>query len=443
MRKNRWLRSLTALFVAAVVCCLLSVLIYNVPSVHDRLEWRLVSLRAQVWYALFPPEEAVFTPNATVVAVSPNPTVVAIVQATLDAFDPTTTPTPTSGPTATPTVTPTPTLEPTPIPSAVQLDGVRHEYQHWNNCGPATLSMALSYWGWQGNQDDTAAVLKPSPRDKNVMPYEMEAFVEEHTGLRAVVRVGGDLDTLRRFIAAGYPVIIEKGFDVRGLGWMGHYQLLAGYDDANQRFNAYDSYEGDFTEGRTLLVPYSQVETYWRHFNYVYLVIYPPDHESEVMALLGPQADETANWEHAAQRASDEIVAQTGRELYFAWFNRGTSLASLQDYEGASAAFDQSLFQVYPTIDPDQRPWRMLWYQTGPYRAYFYSGRYYQIINLATTTLGAMDEPILEESYYWRALASEALGDSSGAIADLRSCLQYHVGFQPCTAALEQMGISP
>jgi hypothetical protein len=442
LRKNRWLRSLTALLVAAVVCCLLSVLIYNVPSVHDRLEWRLVNLRAQVWYSLFPPEEAVFTPNATVVAVSPNPTVVAIVQATLDAFDPTTTPTPTSGPPATPSVTPTPTLEPTPIPSAVQLDGVRHEYQHWNNCGPATLSMALSYWGWQGNQDDTAAVLKPSPRDKNVMPYEMEAFVEEHTGLRAVVRVGGDLDTLRRFIAAGYPVIIEKGFDVHGLGWMGHYQLLAGYDDANQRFNAYDSYEGDFSEGRTLLVPYSQAETYWRHFNYVYLVIYPPDHEAEVMALLGPQADETANWEYAARRASDEIVTQTGRELYFAWFNRGTSLANLQDYQGASAAFDQS-FQIRPTIDADQRPWRMLWYQTGPYRAYFYAGRYDDVIDLAALTLDTMDEPILEESYYWRALAREALGDSSGAVADLRSCLVYHEGFAPCTAALEQMGVSP
>ena len=427
---------LVSILAIMVVSCLLAILVYNVPSVHDRLEWRLVSLRAQVWYALFPPQNFVFTPN---------PTLAAMVQSTLAAITPTLSPTATLGPTATPTTTPTPTIEPTPLPSSVELTGIRHEYEHWNNCGPATLAMALSYWGWQGNQDDTAPVLKPSPRDKNVMPYEMEAFVEEHTGLRAVVRVGGDLDTLRRFIAAGYPVIIEKGFDVMGSGkgWMGHYQLLAGYDDANQRFNAYDSYEGDFSEGRTLLVPYSRLETYWRHFNHVYIVIYPPDHESEVMALLGPQADETANYQHAAQRASDDIVTMTGRDLYFAWFNRGTNLVYLQDYQGAAAAYGNA-FQILPTLSDDFFwPWRTLWYQTGPYWAYYYTANYYEVISLANDTLSPMSEPVLEESYYWRALAEEALGDTSRAIDDLRSCLLYHEGFAPCTAALEQMGVSP
>jgi tetratricopeptide (TPR) repeat protein len=433
LKAKRWLVRLAILALALGLCAALAGFVYNVPFVHDRLEWRVVNFRAQVWYALFPPEDVVFTPD---------PTIAAMVRETLAALTPTDTPTPALGPTARPTLTPTATLEPTPIPTSVMLTGIRHEYQHWNNCGPATLSMALSYWGWQGDQRDTAAALKPNPRDKNVMPYEMEAFVEEHTGLQAVVRVGGDLDTLRRFIAAGFPVLIEKGFDVHGLGWMGHYQLLAGYDDANQRFSAYDSYEGDFSEGRTLPVPYSRIETYWRHFNYVYLVIYPSDRESEVMALLGPQADETANWESAALRASEEIAALTGRELYFAWFNRGNSLVHLQDYAGAAAAFDEA-FQIYPQIPEDERPWRMLWYQTGPYFAYYYSGRYNDVINLATLTLSQMDEPILEESYYWRALAREALGDVPGAIEDLRASLQYHPGFGPSLTVLDRLGAAP
>ena len=89
-----------------------------------------------------------------------------------------------------------------------QLKGFRFEYQTWNNCGPANLAMALSYWGWKGNQTDTAAVLKPNKRDKNVMPYEMEAFVEEHTDFQAVVRVGGEIDIaqslpIRRLPSAG------------------------------------------------------------------------------------------------------------------------------------------------------------------------------------------------------------------------------------------------
>lgn len=188
-------------------------LVYNLPFVQDRVGWRVSELRARIKYALSPPEEAVFTPD---------PTLQAMVQTTLSALTPTATLTSTPGPTQTPTVTPTPTIEPTPIPASVQLKGVRHEYQKWNNCGPANLSMALSYWGWQGDQRDTAAYLKPNARDKNVMPYEMAGYVEEETDLSVVVRVGGDVDLIKHFIAAGFPVLVEKGFEGEGFdGWMG------------------------------------------------------------------------------------------------------------------------------------------------------------------------------------------------------------------------------
>ncbi|MEW6567529.1 MAG: C39 family peptidase [Chloroflexota bacterium] len=408
-------------------CPLLAAFVYNLPPVRERLGWRVSNLRAEIWYALNRPEEALFTPNATVAA---------IVQSTLQAIAPTLTPTASPDPTGTLAPTSTPTPEPTPLPEAVQLNGVRHEFQYWNNCAPATLSMALSYWGWEGDQRDTARVLKPNPRDKNVMPYEMEAFVEEHTSLLAVVRAGGDLDLLRRFIAAGFPVIIEKGFDVPGKEWMGHYELLTGYDDQAQRFTAQDSYIGPDYQPT-----YDQIHTYWRHFNYTYLIIYPPDREAEVMALLGPQVDETANYQYAAQLASDEIYALSGRDQFFTWFNRGTNLVRLQDYAGAAAAYDNA-YLLQPEIPSGQRPWRILWYQTGPYFAYYYTGRYSDVINLASLTLD-IPEPVLEESYYWRGLAREALGDVSGAIDDLRTCLQVHVGFAPCEAALERMGVVP
>ena len=87
-----------------------------------------------------------------------------------------TTPTSTSLPT--PTATP---LPPTPIPArptptspvSITLSGLRHEHQGWNNCGPTTLTMALSYWGRGETQYDAASVLKPDPEDKNVSPWEM------------------------------------------------------------------------------------------------------------------------------------------------------------------------------------------------------------------------------------------------------------------------------
>jgi tetratricopeptide (TPR) repeat protein len=84
-----------------------------------------------------------------------------------------------------------------------------------------------------------------------------------------------------------------------------------------------------------------------------------------------------------------------------------------------------------------------MWYQTGPYFAYYYTGRYQDVINLATTTLEAMSEPILEETYYWRALAQQALGQYDAAIEDLQECLEVHEGFAPCEEELTKLGIEP
>jgi hypothetical protein len=404
--------------------------ILQLPPVQERLGWRLSEARAAIWYALFPPGEAVFTPD---------PTLAAMVEATLTAFAPTPTITPTEVPPA--EVPPTATAGPTatPLPALVQLTGVVHEYQKWNNCGPATLAMGLSFWDWKGDQRPIAEFTKPNPRDKNVMPYELADFVESQTDLKAVVRPGGDLDRLKALIAAGFPVIVEKGFEGYGFpGWMGHYALVTGYDDARQRVITQDSYIG-----RDFPFPYADLISYWRNFNYIYLVIYPPEREAELMALLGDDADEQAAFAAAAQRASEEIYALSGRDQLFAWFNRGTSLVALDDYAGAAAAFDEA-FRIdaeLASTDPDHRPWRLLWYQTGPYRAYFYSGRYGDVINLATQVLANVSEPVLEESYYWRGLAREAVGDVPGAIEDLRTSLVEHPDFEPALFHLRRLGV--
>jgi len=86
----------------------------------------------------------------------------------------------------------------------------------------------------------------------------------------------------------------------------------------------------------------------------------------------------------------------------------------------------------------------MMWYQTGPYYAYYYSGRYTDVISLADQTLERMTaEPILEESYYWRGMSYLALGDNERALTEFRDSLKHHPGFGPSLAALEQMGETP
>jgi tetratricopeptide (TPR) repeat protein len=218
---------------------------------------------------------------------------------------------------------------------------------------------------------------------------------------------------------------------------MGHYVLLTGYNDQDQSFRLQDSFYGP-----DQAMEYGDLESYWRAFNFTYLVVFPDEHRQEVMAILGPDADEDYNDRHAAQRASEDTYTITGRGQFFAWFNRGSNLVRLQDYAGAAEAYDQA-FALYPTIPEKERPWRMMWYQTGPYWAYYYTGRYQDVINLATTTLDAMSEPVLEESYYWRALAREALGETEGAIQDLRRGLDYHPGFEPALTRLQLLNVNP
>lgn len=412
--------------------CLLAGIAYNLPPIHERLAWRLDNLRVEIKRYFNPPEEVVFIPQEQVEA---------IVDATMTALALTPTQMPIEGPTETPRPSATPSLTPTPIPESAALDGIRHEYQKFNNCAPASLSMVLSYWGWTGDQIETRAYLRPSfeSDDKNVNAFEIVDFVEKQTDLDALWRVGGDLEMLKRLLAAGFPVLIEKGLDPHDDAWMGHYQVMSGYDDAKGRFLVYDSYEGP---PEAYGVPYETIGQFWRHFNFTYIVIFPPERAAEVQSALGPHSDPQANFRFAADLALTEANNLSGREQFFAWFNRGTNLVYLQDYPAAAQAYDNA-FAIYAALSEEERPWRVLWYQDGPYAAYYYSGRYQDVVNLARTALATVDKPVLEETYYWRGMAKAALGDHEGAVEDLNRALTLNPNSTPAGEELQRLGAPP
>jgi tetratricopeptide (TPR) repeat protein len=410
--------------------CMGAALIYSLPPVKDRVAWRVDNLRVQVKRFLNPPEQVVFTPQEQLVQ--------EIVQATLTAMAPTPTATPPAALSETPSPSPSPTLTPTPIPARVLLTGIRHEYQKFNNCAPASLSMVLSYWGWSGNQYDTRAYLRPNfeADDKNVNPFELVDFVEKSTKLDALWRVGGDLLMLKRLLAAGFPVLIEKGLDPSDDSWLGHYQVLTGYDDAASQFFVYDSFEGP---PEAYGVSYQVIGQFWRHFNFVYIVVFPPERLAEIQSILGPHDDPATDFQMAADLALAEANSLTGREQFFAWFNRGANLVHLGDYVSAAQAYDTA-FALFASLSEDERPWRLLWYQDGPYAAYYHSGRYQDVINLAYSTLINVDKPVLEETYYWRGMAKEALGDRNGALEDLRLAYALNPNSTPAGQELQRLG---
>ena len=414
--------------VGIVGLCLLAAVLYNLPPIHDRLAWRIDNLRVQINRALNPPEEVIFVPQEQVDA---------IVNATLTAMAPTAGATSTPGPTETPLATATASLVPTPIPASISLSGIRHEYQQFNNCAPASLSMVMSYWGWTGSQFETRAYLRPNfeTDDKNVNPFEIVDYVEKNTQYDALWRVGGNLDMLKRLLAAGFPVLIEKGLDPHDDAWLGHYQIVSGYDDAKGRFLVYDSYEGPAEAWGT---PYDVIAQFWRHFNFAYVVVFPPERAAEVHSILGPQSGPQQNFQYAADLALSEAESLTGREQFFAWFNRGSNLVYLQDFAGAAQAYDTA-FTLYAALPLEERPWRLLWYLDGPYAAYYHTGRYQDVVNLAHSTLINVDKPVLEETYYWRGMAKLALGDQAGAVEDLQRAAALNPNSTPAAQELQKI----
>lgn len=432
---------------------LLLVLIYNFPPVHNRLAWRVDAVRAEIKYALNPPDEAVFVPQQQD---NPPPSMLTVTSTPTPAPPTPTIPLPTGSPLPSATSTPTPL----PLPESTILEGVVYVDQHgrWNYCGPANLTMALKFWGWPGNRDEVAAVVKPGiidpnldfiqrgKYDKNVMPYEMANFVVDHTDLNVLVRSGGDIDLLKRLIAGGFPVLVEKGYyeaDYTGkVAWLGHYLYTTGYDEHSGEFIVQDAY---LKPGKDMRVDYQTYIDGWRSFNYLFMVVYPPDRETQVFELLGPWADPAWANQNALEIADREKDTLTGIDQFFAWFNKGSSHVALIQYPEAGIAYDQA-FLIYSQLENDdtQRPYRILWYQTGPYWAYFYTGRYQDTIDLANTTLNdTIAEPTLEESLYWRGQAYLALGQTQAAIDDFRESVRLNPNFSAGLDALAQLGVAP
>ena len=406
----------------AVLClAILGAILYQLPPVRNRLSWRV---DAATTYArgIINPVQPLPTPrlqvnrpdevDAAAQEAEPTPTVEAIAE------------------TATPSPTPLPSPTPTPLPQSASLPSPPYEKQDWNNCGPATLALYLKHYGWEGDQFEISEELKPERGDRNVNVEELVFFSRNRAGwLNTEFRVGGDLELLKKFLAAGIPVVIEEGTLLDATywpnddHWAGHYLLLTGYDDAEGVFTVQDSYFGPDQK-----VPYATLDENWKAFNRVYLLLYPPEQDAVVKSILGPHADEEFNRQHALEAAQAETDADP--EDAFAWFNRGSNLVYFERYSEAAKAFDQARSLGLPQ--------RMLRYQFGPFFAYFHSGQTDELLTL--TEYALQRTPNSEEALLWHGWGLFRQGDVAGAVNDFRAALEANRFYQDAVYALEFVG---
>jgi hypothetical protein len=189
-----------------------------------------------------------------------------------------------------------PTLAP-----RVTLGPFGHEWQTWNNCGPAALAIGLSYFGVERTQADIATVLRSEPADKNVSLDELLGYAAT-TGVLSRLRLNGTVDLLRKLNNAGIPLLTE--------GWLrvgediGHYRIVRGYDPDTGQLLTQDSFHGP-----NLWVDDEEFAAMWRPFFLAYAPLYRAEQEPLVTALPG------ADWKHEAMSAGalDGGSEQPGR----------------------------------------------------------------------------------------------------------------------------------
>jgi hypothetical protein len=350
------------------------------------------------------------------------------------------------------------TQEAPQIPRAYRLQGLRYEPQMWNNCGPATMTNALTYFGYSDNQRRAQDYLKPNIEDKNVSPWQMINFVNTQVpelNVFGMLRYGGNLQLLKTLLANNFPVIIEEGYDPPNLdaGWMGHYLLLVGYDDSVNVFTTNDSYEGEGVN-----YSYEHINEFWQHFNYTYIVLYEADREAELNAILGTDADEFANAANAFNIAAMEATNDPGDA--HAFFNAGTNMVHLaeimreQGDEATALTYYNNAAGLFTQAQALGMPWRILWYQFGPYEAYYEVAQnssdpnvatnlYTEIIRLSQWTVENCQNPdgvcYVEESYYWAGKAREALGERDRALTNYNTAIQINSNYQAAIQARDAL----
>jgi tetratricopeptide (TPR) repeat protein len=360
-----------------------------------------------------------FTATAT-----PSPTPSRTPSATPSA---TATPSPTAAPTATARPSPTGTPSYPPAAPEVELRGFTRVWQTWNNCGPATLVMLLSHYGLQLSQEEARLVIRPNPLDKHAGTTELVAYARAQ-GLQAVARVNGSDEEAKLLLTSGIPVMVNTWHvDEKGLQ-MGHYRLLTGYSDARQEWIVHDVYE---TRGmisadpyRGIAMGYDELARLWEVTNHTYLLVWNEAQAQAVREIVGQDLDDATMWRRALERAQAEVQRRPGDA--FAWFTLGSNLVGNGQWADAATAFERAQAIGLPPL--------MLWYQFGPFRAYYELGRIADLLALVDETLARSQE--VEELHYWRGMGLRAQGDLAGARQEFERALAQRPSYAEAAAAL-------
>jgi len=266
---------------------------------------------------------------------------------------------------------------PTPVaaPASVVFPEMKHVWQSLNNCGPAAVVMALSTFGVDANQEAARLALRGPDVRRGMGPQGVGPWVKENFDLRSTWRNGGTIETIKALVANGFAPMVTQWMQDPWVSRIAHWRTVRGYDDAKSVFYVNDSMLGNMVplsyewfgrnwqsfsyrymviykpEDEKLLnaimgpLSYEWFGRNWQSFSYRYMVIYKPEDEKLLNAIMGPQVSDAVMRRDLYQRAKTEALTQNTN---FAWLAYGEAAYSYGMFEEAVMAFEKGLSMGSP-----------------------------------------------------------------------------------------------
>ncbi len=317
----------------------------------------------------------------------------------------------------------TPALKALPATQLLQND--YQVFETWNNCGPASLSMALSYFGINESQAVLGNALRPYQNsvgdndDKDVTMEELAAEARKF-GLLAYYRPNGNIHLLKQFVALGVPVIAETVMTMDDD--IGHYRVVKGYNDAAGTITQDDS-----IQGHNVQYSFADFDYMWKKYNYEYLVLVPKDKQRQAEAILGKNLNPRAAWQATA--AMDRAMLVRNPSDVDSGFNLSVALYYLGKYRQSVRQFEAVQSRL---------PFRTLWYQIEPIEAYYALGDYQTVIALSDQVLNSGDRAF-SQLYILLGEIDKKQGNIPAARAEFQNAVYYNTNLKAARDALQSV----
>ncbi|MBI3984534.1 MAG: C39 family peptidase [Candidatus Levybacteria bacterium] len=287
-----------------------------------------------------------------------------------------------------------------------------HIFQTFNNCGPAALSMALSYYGINVSQQELGNALRPyqipggDNDDKSVTLEELAEKSKEYD-LIPYHRPMGNETLIKYFIAYDIPVITRTW--TKPNEDIGHYRIVKGYDE-----NKGVLIQDDSLQNKNLQYSYSDFNEIWKKFNYEYLVLVPVKKQEIAKQILGEDLNEKVAWQKAVENSLMQL--RENPDDIYTRFNLSVAYYNIGEFQKSTEEFEKV---------ENGLPFRTLWYQIEPILAYYELGNYTKVFEITDRVLNNHNRAF-SELYVLRGKIYQSQGNIEAARNEFEKAVFYN-----------------